>query len=156
MKHQCTGDHIKPGTWNLQRKGWRDSFFSKLTLALFSKCIETSSKQGLSVSMQLWKMSDGKRLKLLVDPVGLRTLKSKRLYFHCDLDSHVNIPWLTLSENISKWYFTEFVCATHIERKESPLREKEPYILSPSQLMFSFLISTSSNLSAVFHKNESP
>ena len=144
----------KPGTWNLQRKGWRDSFFfSKLTLALFSKCIETSSKQGLSVPMQLWKMSDGKRLKLLVDPVRLRTLKSKRLYFHCDWDSHVNIPWLTLSENISKWYFTEFVCATHIERKESPLREKEPYILFPSQLMFSFLISTSSNLSAVFHKN---
>ena len=82
--------------------------------------------------------------------------KQKNIFPHCDLDSHVNILSLTLSGNISKWYITEFVCATHIERKESPLREKDPFILFPSQLMFSFLISTSSNLSAVFHKNESP
>ena len=44
--------------------------------------------------------------------------KQKNIFPHCDLDSHVNILSLTLSENISKWYFTEFVCATNIERKE--------------------------------------
>ena len=64
MKHQCMyWRSYKTRNLKFTAKGLKGLFFSKLTLALFSKCIETSSKQVLSVSMQLWKMSDGGKIK---------------------------------------------------------------------------------------------